>query len=832
MDPNYLDLKPKLSELQKFLIPAACEKREAIGIALGLADDDDGEFLEELDKKHTSEKYLLEVLKRWLRACASTDVKPATWKSMLEVLESQDLNDVAKKIKSHFCEDAMPLNQSIPEALPLEQPVNMDNLDQPEPMILQRDYSVHMKEGCKIRSYQEELAAPGIKGENYIIIAPTGSGKTLVAARVISSHLQKNQDQEQPCHGIFVVNTKPLAEQQKDELKSFLPAARVEVYTGDNPGTLAESIKHNNDISVCTAGKFLDEVKKGLVKFNQLSLIVFDECHHTRKGHPYARLMEHFLEFKEKQGQSAVLPQIFGMTASPGAGENENLDRTKTIEHLKRLAALMNAHGGFKTVTENIAELQESTKNSSYTYKILRPRDHKNDSFIDLITAEMKALERCVPEIKISVQRWAQEYETIVQQNKLKYEFSSDEGARDHISTLNALRRYSNALYIYMDLRQEDAIKEIQDYASDGFPADDVNATPHESNIKSRMLSLLNKHLPPKPNPMLENMAKILRDNFEVEPTSRAILFVRTKKHVHSIKDWVCSHKILRSVKPDVITGHTRETGSGMTQVEQEAVMDRFRKGSSNLLIATSVAEEGLDVPKCNLVIRYHHVSNEIALVQTEGRARAENSQGITILPCDSRKMLRELKNKELVALVDDILEKQHIPSGRHLEKELTCIQKEIVIRRRRKAALRLKRRRSHTADEVRLLCKKCKVFACSGSDVHTIEAGESGHHYVVPAMDSDTYTTKPHPKPRDIVLDTVKKTQKVFCKCGHDWGIMCIWPAKGDSYPVIKCSAFIFIIKGDKHSFKKWGDVPFTMETLDDYWLKKDASSDTDSSD
>ena len=100
-----IDLKPKLSELQSLLIPFAHEKCEAIGVGLGLADDDDGEFLDELDKKHGSDKqkYLLEVLKKWLRA--SKGVKPATWKSILEVLEAQDLNDVAKKIKNHFCED-------------------------------------------------------------------------------------------------------------------------------------------------------------------------------------------------------------------------------------------------------------------------------------------------------------------------------------------------------------------------------------------------------------------------------------------------------------------------------------------------------------------------------------------------------------------------------------------------------------------------------------------------------------------------------------------------------------------------------------------------------
>jgi ERCC4-related helicase len=697
-----------------------------------------------------------------------------------------------------------------------------------------------MEDGHEVREYQKELAGPGIQGKNYIIIAPTGSGKTVVAGLVISDHLQKNQ-KEQSCHVVFVVNTKPLAEQQKRQLKGLIPGARVEVYTGDNPGTVSDSIKHMNNISVCTAGKLLDEIRKGHVKFNQLSLMIFDECHHARKGHPYARLMEHYLEYKEMaskttQASKKTLPQIIGMTASPGAGDNSDLDKKKTIDHLLTLAAILDTDGGFQTVTRNLAELQRTTKSSSRTRKILQPRSTTDDPFIDWVAREMTELEDLVPKMKNSFQRWSQEYETRVQQVKQPLESDCNEKLRDDISTLNLLRCYSNALRVYMDLRQQDAVKEIERYT--GFPENDEKATRHERLMKYRMKNLLEKlkRLPPKDNPLLESMKETLRDTFKEKQTFRAILFIRTKKHAHAVSDWVRQHHELQdTIKPEVITGHARETGPGMTQVEQKDVMDRFRTGKTNLLIATSVAEEGLDVPECNLVIRFQHVSNEIAQVQTEGRARAENSQGITILSSDSSKKYRELKNMELNVLVEEILESNFFPVGLHLKKQLNKIQDTIISHRRMKATLRAKRRASHDSEDVKLFCKTCKQFACSGSDVHMI--GKDGsHHYVIPEPAfGEKITCKDYQMQRDLIPNVVRGTHKIHCaKCDREWGVKCIWPTDGHTFPVIKCAAFIFHINGVQCPVKKWSDAPFEMKDLSE-WLSNnslDDSYDSSSSD
>lgn len=81
-------------------------------------------------------------------------------------------------------------------------------------------------------------------------------------------------------------------------------------------------------------------------------------------------------------------------------------------------------------------------------------------------------------------------------------------------------------------------------------------------------------------------------------------------------------------------------------QNEQKQTIRRFREGLLNLLISTSVAEEGLDIPECNLVVRYGLLTNEIAMQQASGRARAPNSVYSVVALETGREIKREITNE------------------------------------------------------------------------------------------------------------------------------------------------------------------------------------------
>ena len=686
------------------------------------------------------------------------------------------------------------------------------------------DYSLKVEPSKPVRRYQLELAQPGMNGENYIICAPTGTGKTLVAGLIISNHLQGRKNLKKKV--VFVVPTRPLAEQQYGELQNLIPGAKVVSSIGDDTGMTIKDVLPHNDIIVCTAGKLLNEIKSSLVAFSDLGLMVLDECHHARKNAPHARMMERYLE-KKKKRKADGLPQVIGLTASPGAGENPALEMDKTIDHLISLCALMDATSGIQIVRENVNELDHCTNKPTFTLKILNRRNPREE-FVHCITDEMIRLEKLV-DLKSPFSKWSQEYETSVQQKKLPLEVDCDPYLRNHIRILDLLRCYSRALNVYMDLQDKDAISILSEFT--GLPDDD-KANQSETQLKQSLGKLIDKlrQLQPVQNPLLKQVEGILCNQFTKSPDSKGILFVRTKKHASSMCDWISALTIATSlhIQPRIITGHTRETGHGMTQDEQEEVMESFRKGECNLLVATSVAEEGLDVPACNLVIRFQHVSNEIARTQTQGRARAAESEGFTILSSDSKKAYKEMKNDELQAQVDEVLQQKYFPTGQHLQEMLSERQQQIIRERQLKRSLKQQQRKANTREDIQLKCKKCKTFVCSGSDIYTVE---NATHYVVPDEEFTAHkiVKKPH-EPSKQISPMMTKMYKIFCaNCDADWGNMCVWPMEGHEFPVLKCKSFIFEIKGAPRSIRKWSDVPFEVPPLSDRarCLQSDSESD-----
>ena len=180
------------------------------------------------------------------------------------------------------------------------------------------------KQELKLREYQDKLVKPALEGMNTIICAPTGSGKTFVAMEAIKHHVTKRDRK----YVVFIVNTVSLVEQQETRLQQYLPEpVEVSSVCGSNPDVSLPSVLKENDVVVVTAQVLLNALKKkqaseeGVpnekhVSISQFSLLVFDECHHTTKEHPYNEIMRWYMTEKYEACTSMYLFLCFCLGCS------------------------------------------------------------------------------------------------------------------------------------------------------------------------------------------------------------------------------------------------------------------------------------------------------------------------------------------------------------------------------------------------------------------------------------------------------------------------------------------------------------------------------------
>ena len=197
-----------------------------------------------------------------------------------------------------------------------------------------------------------------------MICAPTGSGKTIVATMVIKRHVEKFQSDKRPFKVLFLANDIRLVIQQYNRLKDYLPnVLEIKYMSGNDTSevTFSERFK-KSDIMVVTPQIVLNSLRKKeeetKINVSQASLIVFDECHHTDKGHPYMEIMEYYLSIKIKSPDhpTMMLPQILGLTASIGVGTGKTC--AGAINHVVKICSHLDAEM-LMTVKENTDELKE-----------------------------------------------------------------------------------------------------------------------------------------------------------------------------------------------------------------------------------------------------------------------------------------------------------------------------------------------------------------------------------------------------------------------------------------------------------------------------------------
>ena len=129
---------------------------------------------------------------------------------------------------------------------------------------------------------------------------------------------------------------------------------------------------------------------------------------------------------------------------------------------------------------------------------------------------------------------------------------------------------------------------------------------------------------------------RLVLERLRRDVDSRVIVFATYRDTVAAVEK---SLKGLEEARPVQFVGQSsREGRDGLSAKQQVERLDEFRSGTANVLVATSVGEEGLDIPSADLVIFYEPVPSEIRTIQRRGRTgRHREGEVVVLIAEDTR---------------------------------------------------------------------------------------------------------------------------------------------------------------------------------------------------
>ncbi|NXA46653.1 IFIH1 protein, partial [Nothocercus julius] len=686
-----------------------------------------------------------------------------------------------------------------------------------------------------LRDYQMEVAKPALNGENIIICLPTGSGKTRVAVYITKDHLDKKARALEPGKVIVLVNKVPLVEQHlRKEFNPFLKRwYQVIGLSGDTQLKISfPEVVKRNDVIISTAQILENSLSNAAEEEEEdFSLIIIDECHHTQKEGVYNNIMRRYLKEKIKNRKLAKenrplvpQPQILGLTASPGVGGATS--HVKAVEHILKICANLDACR-IMTVEEHASQLRSQVKEPYKKTVIadIKRRDPFREKIIEIMT-DIQNYCQLHPKSELGTQPYEQ---WVIREEK---KAAKDEKRKQRVCAEH-LKKYNDALQMNDTFRMVDAYNQLRSFYKEEKSKktvvsddDDESAVSKQDETDEFLIGLFYakkkqlKELTEKSeyeNETLTKLRNTLMEEFTKTDESRGIIFTKTRQSASALFQWIKDDKKFEEVgiKAQYLigAGHNSET-KPMTQNEQREVIDKFRDGRVNLLIATTVAEEGLDIKECNIVIRYGLVTNEIAMVQARGRARADESTYVLLASSGSGAVEREDVNNFREKMMYKAIERvQKMPQKEYLEK-IQTFQLQSLMEKKMKAKRDQCKTYKKNPSLIKFLCKNCHKMVCSGEDIQVIE---NMHHVSVKKDFQSLYRIRENKTLQEKHAD-YQTNGEIICKdCGQAWGNMMVH--RGLDMPCLKIKNFVVVFedkKTKKDIFKKWGELPVRFPVFD----------------
>ncbi|KAG0646281.1 ATP-dependent helicase DCL-2 [Hyphodiscus hymeniophilus] len=504
--------------------------------------------------------------------------------------------------------------------------------------------SLHLSDGTPIvkpRSYQVEMLEESLK-HNIIIAADTGSGKTHMQVKKLKLFLTFLE--RIPQHQLiwFLAPTVSLCSQQFEYLQSQITSVQIKCLKGEDgvdrwsSQNEWDTVLRNVRIVVSTFQVLLDALSHAFIKMESLALIIFDEAHHCVGNHPGAKIMRSFYHPRKSEG--SLIPDILGLTASPVMRSDPN-SLAKIEQTLDAVARTPTKHSAELRRQVNLPVLQQVyyqsldppdvftryTKSIESLGQVYASLNIAEDPYIlYLINENTEKSKRELPEVLLHHRTKCQRQIKSFHATSLKICHEMGAYGADHYisEVVNKCLRVTNE--------------------NDSFLGTwDLSSTEKLYIAKEMKKVRLNTISSPMSAAVIisDKVAKVIDTIVRESQTIQGIIFVQTRAEVAILYHILSVHPLIRGrFKIGTMVGtsannyRTKNLGELIDVIPQKHTLSLFKAGVIKLVIATSVLEEGIDVPACNMVVCFQKPANLKSFVQRRGRARHRASKLILLL--------------------------------------------------------------------------------------------------------------------------------------------------------------------------------------------------------
>ncbi|SEW16861.1 DEAD/DEAH box helicase [Halobacterium jilantaiense] len=506
------------------------------------------------------------------------------------------------------------------------------------------DHPMLTPDVIEARQYQLRLAAAARQGHTLVCL-PTGLGKTTVSLLVTAYRLEADLAGK----SLLLAPTKPLVEQHAAFYREALtvPDDEVVVFTGETRPDDREEMWTDARVVVATPQVVENDLVGGRISLRDVVHCTFDECHRATGDYAYTYIAERY-------HADAADPLVTAMSASPGGNEEE----IRTVcENL--------GVGNVEVMTEDDADVGEHTYDTDVQWEritlpddVLEIRDAINEVIEDRLEKlrDLGVTKASSPDIS---QKDLNKIRARLQQLIDNDDSDGYQGMSVHAEVMKLKRA--------VELVETQSVESVRRYferqrnaANSSGASKASQRLVSEPKVKQAMRTAdAFDGLHPK----FRKARMLLAETLGIEGGDRVIVFTESRDTAEALTEFLGEHFETRR-----FVGQGDADGSdGMTQKEQRETLDDFRSGEFEVLVSTSVAEEGLDVPEVDLVLFFEPVPTAIRSVQRKGRTGRQTEGKVVVLMAEdtrdeayfwiSRRREQEMEDelRELKGLADEL---------------------------------------------------------------------------------------------------------------------------------------------------------------------------------